>query len=89
MRTKANLGSKIRKWRSESGLTLRKAAEMAGISPPYLSDIELNRRTFSAMTLVNLAKALGVTSREMTDALIEQNVDNLQEKMQELKKGVR
>ena len=37
-------GATLRKRRLRTGLTLRSLAQMVGITPAYLSDIELNRR---------------------------------------------
>ena len=42
--TQESLGKALRRYRLEAGYTLRKFAELVGISAPYQSDIELGRR---------------------------------------------
>ena len=51
----------IRVWREYRGLTQRELAEKAGISKPYLSQIEAGKRKGSAAVLSALASALGLT----------------------------
>lgn len=50
----------LRAWREHKGLTLQALAEAAGLSKPFVSQIEGGRRTGSAATLKKLARALGV-----------------------------
>jgi antitoxin component HigA of HigAB toxin-antitoxin module len=50
----------VRAWREHKGLTLGALAEAAGLSKPFVSQIEGGRRTGSAATLKKLAAALGV-----------------------------
>ena len=57
-KTVATLGEVIRHLREKQGLTLRGLALKAGISAPFLSDIEHNRR--GTEKIPALAKALGV-----------------------------
>lgn len=42
------IGRELRERRNASGLTLRRAAELMGISAAFLSDCELGRRKLSA-----------------------------------------
>ena len=51
----------IKVWRGYRGLTQQALADMAGISKPYLSQIETNKRTGTKEVLLAIAKALKVT----------------------------
>lgn len=51
----------IRVWRNFRGLTQQELADQAGISKPYLSQIETGKRTGTAEVLAAIAIALGVT----------------------------
>lgn len=55
-----NLGSRIRAERLARGITQEQLAEKVDISVNFMSLIE-NGRNMSVETLVNIAKALGVT----------------------------
>ncbi len=55
-----NLGRRLRELRLERGLTLRATAEAAGMSLPYLSEIERGRKLPSLDVLERLAEALGL-----------------------------
>lgn len=55
-----NLGERLRLLRQDRGLTLAEAAEEAGISPSYLSEIERGAVYPSTQTLKRLADSLGV-----------------------------
>ena len=48
-------------WRERRGLTQQQLAEQAGISTPYLSQIETGKRTGTTDVLLAVAKALKVT----------------------------
>jgi DNA-binding XRE family transcriptional regulator len=50
----------VRVWRERRGLTVEKLAEAAGISQPYLSQIEIGRRDGTFKVMAALARALGV-----------------------------
>ena len=50
----------LRVWRNHRGLTLAELAEAAGISSPYLSQIENGNREGTISTMRALADALGV-----------------------------
>ncbi len=50
----------VRAWRAHRGLTLQALADKAGVSKPYLSQIEGGKRTGTAATIKKLARALGV-----------------------------
>jgi DNA-binding XRE family transcriptional regulator len=51
----------VKVWREYRGLTQQHLAETAGISTPYLSQIETNKRTGTTEVLLAVAKALNVT----------------------------
>jgi len=67
-RTSPALGEIIRRQRELAELSMRQFAELAGISNPYLSQIERGLRAPSQQVLDGIAKALELTS----DALYEQ-----------------
>jgi len=51
-------GNPVRVWREHRGLTQQQLAEAAGISVPYLSQIESGKRRGSAEVLAAIAKRL-------------------------------
>ena len=51
----------IRVWREHRGLTQQQVADLAGISKPYLSQLESGRRSGSIDVLSALARALGLS----------------------------
>ena len=51
----------IRVWREHRGLTQQQLADLAGISKPYLSQLESGRRGGSIDVLSALARALGLS----------------------------
>ncbi len=67
-RTSAALGEIIRQQRELAELSVRQFADLAGISNPYLSQIERGLRAPSQQVLDGIAKALKLSS----DALYEQ-----------------
>lgn len=60
-----DLGEFIRSQRERANLSLRRLAENAGISNPYLSQIERGIRKPSAEILKNLARALEISSNTL------------------------
>src|SRR5216110_1900290 len=60
-----DLGHFIREQRSNARLSLRKLSDMAGISNPYLSQIERGLRKPSAEILQQLAKALRISAETL------------------------
>jgi antitoxin component HigA of HigAB toxin-antitoxin module len=50
----------VKAWREHKGLTLQALAEAAGVSKPYVSQIEGGKRAGTAATLKKLAAALDV-----------------------------
>src|SRR5882724_7485268 len=59
------LGEFIREQRRVGHLSLRKLSEMAGVSNPYLSQIERGLRKPSAEILQQLAKALEISAETL------------------------
>lgn len=57
----ADLGEFIRSQREVASLSLRRLADLAGVSNPYLSQIERGLRRPSAETLQQLARALKIS----------------------------
>ncbi len=51
----------VRVWREHRGLTQKQLAKVAGISVPYLSQIESGKRQGSAEVLAAIAKGLGLS----------------------------
>lgn len=60
-----DLGAYIREQRRSGHLSLRKLSEMAGISNPYLSQIERGLRKPSAEILQQIARALEISSESL------------------------
>ncbi len=59
------LGSFIREQRSSASISLRKLAKLAGVSNPYLSQIERGLRRPSAEILQSIAKALQISAETL------------------------
>lgn len=57
--------SKIRVWRDYRGMTAKALADAAGISAPYLSQIESGVREGSLDAMKKIADALGITIDEL------------------------
>ncbi|MGP1475087.1 MAG: helix-turn-helix domain-containing protein [Treponema sp.] len=55
------VGQNIRQLRKQSGWTQEKLAEKAGISVPFMTQIELARKTASLDVIESIAKAFGVS----------------------------
>lgn len=56
------IGNRIRLIRESQKKTRDKLAEEADISPHFLFEIETGKKSMTAKTIVNLAKALNVTT---------------------------
>ena len=61
----ADLGDFIRQQRNTARLSLRRLSEIAGISNPYLSQIEHGLRKPSADILQQIAKALRISAETL------------------------
>jgi transcriptional regulator with XRE-family HTH domain len=64
-KTVESLGDYLREQRESSRLSLRQLAEQAGVSNPYLSQIERGLRRPSADVLQQLAKALRISAEQL------------------------
>jgi transcriptional regulator with XRE-family HTH domain len=64
-KTVETLGEYLRDQRESSRLSLRQLAEQAGVSNPYLSQIERGLRRPSAEVLQQLAKALRISAEQL------------------------
>lgn len=63
------LNERLRELRSERGLRLKDVAETAGISVPYLSDLERGRTNPSLDTLQTLASAYTITVHDLLEGV--------------------
>jgi DNA-binding XRE family transcriptional regulator len=59
--------SALKLWREHRGLTQQELANLAGISKPYLSQIETGKRQGTVETLSSLARSLDVPLDVLTD----------------------
>ena len=64
-RAVSDLGAFIRQQRERSAISLRKLAERAGVSNPYLSQIERGLRKPSAEILKRIARGLSVSAESL------------------------
>lgn len=65
LRHPGDLGGYIRSQREDARLSLRKLAKLAGVSNPYLSQIERGLRNPSAEILQGIARALEISSETL------------------------
>ncbi len=74
-----SLGDKVRYAREQMGLTTQILAEKAGVSQPYISEIENGNKNPSAKTIMKLAAALNVPGefllRNDVKTLAEMNIE--------------
>lgn len=63
--TVPDLGTFIKEHRTRSAMSVRKLADQAGISNPYLSQIERGLRKPSAEILKSLARALEISTETL------------------------
>ena len=63
--SRRDIGAFIREQRTLAELSVRRLADMAGVSNPYLSQIERGLRKPSAEILLQLAQALQVSAETM------------------------
>ncbi|HYD55049.1 MAG TPA: helix-turn-helix transcriptional regulator [Gemmatimonadaceae bacterium] len=59
------LGERIRELREQQDFSVRELAKKIGVSAPFLSDVELNRRHPSEDVLNRIAAILGTTADEL------------------------
>ncbi len=65
VKTVETLGDYLREQRVSAQLSLRQLAEQAGVSNPYLSQIERGLRRPSAEVLQQIAKALRISAEQL------------------------
>ena len=65
--------NRVREIRNELKVTQQAVAEAAGISRPFLVDIEKDRRGARPETWQRIADALGVSVEDLTDKKTENN----------------
>jgi DNA-binding XRE family transcriptional regulator/mannose-6-phosphate isomerase-like protein (cupin superfamily) len=63
-----NLGSRLRKARLRSGLTLREVARQLGVSASFVSQLENGKSLPSVVTLYSLTQLLGVSIDQMFES---------------------
>ena len=71
------LGNNIRELRIKSGWTQEKLAEKAGISVPFMTQIELARKSASLEVIQNIAKALGVSYERLFKTELSKDTEKL------------
>lgn len=64
----AEIGSRVRGFRTKAGISGVKLAAAAGVSQPFLSQLESGRSSVAIATLYRLARALGVHPSELLPA---------------------
>ena len=64
-KTAATLGDYLREQRLQARLSLRQLAELAGVSNPYLSQIERGLRKPSAEVLAQIAKGMRISAESL------------------------
>ena len=64
-KTVESLGDYVKQQRVAAHLSLRQLADLAGVSNPYLSQIERGLRRPSAQVLQQLAKALRISAEQL------------------------
>lgn len=60
MATDKSLGERLKKRRSEAGMSLRKLAELTGVTASFLSQVEHGKVNVSLNSLQNISEALNV-----------------------------
>lgn len=69
------IGQRVRALRNEAGLSGRKLAAEAGVSQPFLSQLELGQTAASIATLYRIANALNTTPAELLPSNPTQDVE--------------
>jgi len=60
--------NRVRKLREAQGLTQQQLAKLAGVTQPYLHDLEKGNRGARPETWARIAEALGVKVEELREA---------------------
>ena len=72
-----NIGRKIKLARSRTNYTQEKLAEKLSLSTRYISQLERGIAFGSATTIINLCKALNISSKFLFDDLIDNQASSL------------
>ena len=72
-----NIGRKIKLARSRTNYTQEKLAEKLSLSTRYISQLERGIAFVSATTIINLCKALNISSNFLFDDLIDNQASSL------------
>lgn len=71
----ARIGLRIKELRDKQGLSMRALAAVAGVSQPFLSQLERGQSAPSMVTTYRLASALGVSPGELLPVVAEEPAD--------------
>ena len=82
------LGENIYKYRKELGWTQAELAEKAGISVPFMTQIENGKKSASLEVIQNIAEALQIPYKNLFDEKPSTKLQNLLELQQNLSKLV-
>ena len=63
------LGRNLRRQREKRGFTQEKLGELAELDPTYISGIERGVRNTSGLSLLRIARALGVTVARLVEGV--------------------
>ena len=74
------LGERIRELREAQDLSLREFAKKIGVSPAFMSDVELGRRQPSDKHLASLVRILGTSMEEIKEFDTRPPVDEFRRK---------
>lgn len=75
------LGSNIRKYRLEKGLTQEQAAELCGLSVNYFRQIELGNKTPQLKTFVVIADVLEASANNLLEGILHNDDETLTNKL--------
>lgn len=69
MRTKRDIGKRVRAYREKNKLTQQDLAELIGVRGSYISGIEIGTNLISPKALGSMASVLNITNKEATSML--------------------
>src|SRR5919109_3207592 len=61
----AQLGERVRAWRTQHGMTRKNLAAASGVSERYLAQLEAGEGNISVLLLRKVARAMGVTVEQL------------------------
>src|SRR5262249_27763426 len=67
-RLRAGVGARVREARERAGLTGRKLAQLAGVTPGFISQVERGQVTPSLLSLLRITQTLGIKMADVFDA---------------------